>query len=437
VSDRAFLRCAFALCALAGVASSAEAQSFRLNRFHAAERPDDAFGVRRLGAFGHLRFGANAVLDYANDPLVIKRNRNTTDEIQSIVDHQLTLKVDLSLALWDRLIVMAGFDAPLVMKGPSVPLGIDEADGGGFGDVTLGMRLRAIGDADDVFGLGFQVIAVLPTADDLQAYTGEQSVALRPDVIAEIRTKPVRITANVGALVRENVRFAAARIGDELLYGLAVSVPLHPRFEAIGELRGSFDFERFGARTSSGLEWLAGGKANTTSGFWFGAGAGTGLTRGIGTPDVRVVGQLGYLTPLRKKEKAKEEPATPGDRDQDGVPDASDACPDKAEDRDGFGDEDGCPDLDNDSDGVPDVDDNCAGEAEDRDGYADEDGCPDPDNDNDSVLDVDDACPKEPGPPENRGCPRKVEVEGALFELEQIQFENNKDTILPQSFPIL
>ena len=65
------------------------------------------------------------------------------------------------------------------------------------------------------------------------------------------------------------------------------------------------------------------------------------------------------------------------DRDQDGVPDDSDLCPDAREDLDGFGDRDGCPDDDNDLDGIVDARDKCPDQPEDYNGTADDDGCPD------------------------------------------------------------
>ena len=70
--------------------------------------------------------------------------------------------------------------------------------------------------------------------------------------------------------------------------------------------------------------------------------------------------------------------ASGGDRDGDGVLDADDRCPDDPEDRDGFQDDDGCPDADNDGDGVPDMNDRCPTDPEDLDGYQDDDGCPEP-----------------------------------------------------------
>jgi hypothetical protein len=65
------------------------------------------------------------------------------------------------------------------------------------------------------------------------------------------------------------------------------------------------------------------------------------------------------------------------DLDGDGIPDVRDRCPRDPEDKDGFEDEDGCPDLDNDGDGILDDKDRCPNEPETQNGYQDEDGCPD------------------------------------------------------------
>ncbi|MBL8952045.1 MAG: OmpA family protein, partial [Myxococcaceae bacterium] len=69
--------------------------------------------------------------------------------------------------------------------------------------------------------------------------------------------------------------------------------------------------------------------------------------------------------------------AAVADHDRDRVPDDEDPCPMSAEDRDGFEDEDGCPEADNDRDGVDDTKDRCPLEAETINGNRDDDGCPD------------------------------------------------------------
>ena len=140
-------------------------------------------------------------------------------------------------------------------------------------------------------------------------------------------------------------------------------------------------------------------------------------------------------------------PRSKTDSDGDGVMDDKDKCPNEPEDKDGFEDEDGCPDVDNDKDGIPDVSDKCPNAPEDMDGFKDEDGCPDPDNDNDGVLDKDDKCPNEPetingykdedGCPDN-GPPPKVKIErGQIVILDKIFFDTNKAKIQPKSFNLL
>jgi OmpA-OmpF porin, OOP family len=90
------------------------------------------------------------------------------------------------------------------------------------------------------------------------------------------------------------------------------------------------------------------------------------------------------------------------DTDGDGIPDAEDGCPNAP----GPKETGGCPVAkDTDGDGIPDDIDRCPLDPEDKDGFQDEDGCPDPDNDGDGIVDKADACPNEPGPLENRGCP--------------------------------
>lgn len=127
-------------------------------------------------------------------------------------------------------------------------------------------------------------------------------------------------------------------------------------------------------------------------------GGGLGFTRGVGAPDYRLLLNVTWADTDRNY-----------DIDGDGFPDSDDQCPNRAEDKDGFEDTDGCPDPDNDKDGILDVDDRCPMQPEDKDGFEDNDGCPDPDNDKDGFLDPNDKCPNKPedkdGFEDTDGCP--------------------------------
>ena len=147
----------------------------------------------------------------------------------------------------------------------------------------------------------------------------------------------------------------------------------------------------------------------------------------------------------RPKPEVVEEvkPKTDLDSDGDGIADAKDKCPKEAEDKDGFQDEDGCPDPDIDGDGIADAKDKCPNEAEDKDNFQDDDGCPDPDNDGDGVPDAADKCPDQPetknGFQDEDGCPDEIPEKLKAFTgtIQGINFKTGEADLTPQSSAIL
>jgi outer membrane protein OmpA-like peptidoglycan-associated protein len=128
------------------------------------------------------------------------------------------------------------------------------------------------------------------------------------------------------------------------------------------------------------------------------------------------------------------------DNDADGVADGADKCPTEAEDKDAFQDEDGCPDADNDADGLVDGTDKCPLEAEDKDSFQDEDGCPDLDNDGDGVPDANDKCidtlETKNGYQDSDGCPDEIPAQVKRFTgvIKGITFKTKSAEILKPSF---
>jgi outer membrane protein OmpA-like peptidoglycan-associated protein len=89
-------------------------------------------------------------------------------------------------------------------------------------------------------------------------------------------------------------------------------------------------------------------------------------------------GSCGWHAPPTQPDRDPDlAPPTPKDTDHDGVFGALDKCPLRPEDKDGFQDDDGCPDPDNDKDGVDDTHDHCPDASENLNGFEDDDGCPD------------------------------------------------------------
>ncbi|HUP13062.1 MAG TPA: OmpA family protein, partial [Niastella sp.] len=146
------------------------------------------------------------------------------------------------------------------------------------------------------------------------------------------------------------------------------------------------------------------------------------------------------------------------DKDNDGIVDDKDACPDVAgevalagcpdKDKDGVADKDdkcvdvagvakynGCPVPDTDGDGINDEEDKCPQTA----GTAKYNGCPIPDTDGDGVNDEEDKCPSTPGKPANNGCPeiKQDVVKKVAIAAKSIYYMSGKDVIQKISYPKL
>jgi outer membrane protein OmpA-like peptidoglycan-associated protein len=406
-------------------ASPVDAQ-VTLNRFRASETPDDGFQLSRPTDLGHLGIGAQLHLDYANDPLVYERTLGDSDtEDASVVAHQLTATLGFAFGLVDRVVLFAGLPVNLAVTGDDDTLGANEADGTGLGDAHLGARVRILGEGDDTIGLAGQLTLTFPTGGG--SYRGDDFLSFHPELLFEARPEALRVLVNVGYRIRENQRLAGdVLVGDELTFGLGVAVPVlgnhrdpyADRVDVHAQIFGAATGGDFFGRESTPLEGSVGAKLHRPSGWVAGLAIGTGLSRGVGSPDVRVIATAGWRTPPEPPPEVGPADECPDeDEDEDGFQD-EDGCPDPDNDGDGILDEDdrcplepgppyndGCPDPDTDEDGLPDSADECPEDPEDRDGFEDDDGCPDPDNDGDGVLDEPDRCPLAPGPAENEGCP--------------------------------
>jgi outer membrane protein OmpA-like peptidoglycan-associated protein len=333
---------------------------------------------------------------------------------------------------------------------------IDPSAKPGDGAAYLGDELA--GPLDARFGLKlalidrplFAVTAVgsvfLPFGDD-DMLLGDRNIVFEPKLALDWRRDRIRATrliANLGMRIRQRTVLqgydpmtmtatpadakAFLDVGSELVAGIGGVYELSPRMSAALEAVAFVPLP-------DGLSWgdcrlYSGARCSTLTSADYFSGAHHGdftvqATGGVNlrlTPDVSAdimigTGRFGARGDEVRVTTGLVWAPQPGgggasgraDRDGDGIPDAVDACPDEPEDKDGFQDEDGCPDPDNDRDGIPDKDDQCPNEPEDKDGFQDQDGCPDPDNDKDGIPDATDKCPDEPedkdGFQDEDGCP--------------------------------
>ncbi|OQP64311.1 hypothetical protein A3860_20270 [Niastella vici] len=119
------------------------------------------------------------------------------------------------------------------------------------------------------------------------------------------------------------------------------------------------------------------------------------------------------------------------DKDKDGTADKNDKCPDVP----GTAKYNGCPIPDTDGDGINDEEDKCPQVA----GTAKYNGCPIPDTDGDGINDEEDKCPNTPGKPANNGCPeiKQEVVKKVAIAAKAIYYMSGKDIIQKVSYPKL
>jgi outer membrane protein OmpA-like peptidoglycan-associated protein len=290
-------------------------------------------------------------------------------------------------------------------------------------DARVALKARLVRSSS--FGLALAAIATLPFGDD-SAFLGEGGVTFRSMLIADVTRGPFTVAVNVGAVVRpetivadpHDVSLGLAQprvlldVGDELTWSAGVAwrfarwgalateafglVPLVHSASRPGDAGRDFTADVLGGLQLFPLRDIS---------IATGAGAGV-ISSSLRHDDLRVFIGVAWAPASSGKGSVL---SSTIDSDRDGVPDALDQCPDQAEDRDGFQDDDGCPDPDNDGDGIPDKLDRCPNEPEDRDSFQDDDGCPDVDNDGDGIPDAQDHCPNEPedkdGFQDDDGCP--------------------------------
>ncbi|ATB36096.1 hypothetical protein CYFUS_001510 [Cystobacter fuscus] len=486
------------------VSPSPLSQSIDVQRYKPGPGATDILGVHGSRVDNHLGWHLGASVNYASNPLGFY-NPATDRYVYELVAHQATLDVMGSLSLWNRFEL--GVVLPITYQSSESDAGFTPAfaqglSGAGLSDVRLVPKLNLV--SSENFGLGLVVPVLLPSARG-EAFRGGAGVSARPQLVVEWgRDKGARLVANLGANIQREEQLRNLRTGTELMYALGAQIPFSEKLALRANLAGSYglNYTGFGALP---LEVLAALQYRFSPGLSAHVGGGPGLTRGYGTPAFRVFAGIDWHQPGERASAApKAAPtdeaapetaptdeaapeaapaAAPVDTDGDGIPDTADQCPTKAEDKDGFEDQDGCPDRDNDKDGRPDVTDQCPNEpetinrfqdedgcpdqapakdsdgdglldsqdkcplqAEDRDGFQDEDGCPDPDNDQDGVPDAKDQCPNEPeiinGVKDEDGCPdqgkSKVRLESnRIVILDKVYFATARDVILPKSFSLL
>lgn len=346
-------------------------------------------------ALPHLVVSASSTLHWVDNPLslgVPPGIRAEEPVTIRLVDSALQLDSSIAVGLWDIATLSASLPVIIYQRGEPVPeLGLEgqteSETTNGFGEPRLGIKITAL--EWGLLGVAVEGRVFFPSSARYRSDT----VRFVPNLIVGLGNEVFRVSGNVGWEFREALKTETFEGGDRFTWALGGDVAVISGLRAGLGAFGTADTERNIGSTQA-VELQGGLSYEILPGLNVNVGAGTGLSKGVGSPALRVMSGIAYAPPRQ-------------DADKDGVVRALDRCPDGAEDFDGFQDEDGCPEPDNDNDGLLDADDQCPNLPEDFDGFEDEDGCPDPDNDQDGIADADDACPMVFGVIELKGCPEE------------------------------
>jgi outer membrane protein OmpA-like peptidoglycan-associated protein len=413
------------------------AGGFSLNQFEPTPAGDALFGVPSPSASGSLVPRVMAVFDYAHRPV---RLAGSDD---AVVSAQGYVRLDASLALWDRLLVSVDFPLAVVQDG-------DDPDLAGFdfvrptapqvGDLRFGLRARLFGEDPGPIQLGLGGYLFVPTGSETE-YTGEGAVRGAPHVVLGGR---IGLSSSVGLVWSvmggaeltgsDNPQTITFGGGAGLLLGgdlLQIGPELYGSAPLGGELRLATIGAELPTKASTNAEVIVGAKLRVLGGLVLGAAAGPGILQGVGTPTVRAIGTIGWAPPASSKSAGKPagstksggktasgptpEPTEVVDTDNDGIADHIDACPAVKGIPSADATQDGCPPPDRDKDGVHDVDDACPNLAGLRSSDGTKNGCP-ADTDNDGVHDGVDACLNVKGVASSdarkNGCPADRDEDG-------------------------
>lgn len=398
----------------------AQSGGIALEQLDPAPAGDAFFGVASPWVGGHLAARGYAMFDYAVKPLTLRDLAGGS--VGSIVSGQAIVRADLSLALWDRLLVSA--DVPFVVgqSGDSPTLSgvqVGSPSKAEMGDIRLGLRGRIWGDYRAPFQIGLGAQLWIPSGPS-SSYAAEGAVRGGPALLLGGRASHFVWSANGGVVARGSAN------PHSLTYGAAAGLVFGPddMLQIGPEMYGATAFSNNGAFLGSGgsnqlvssgstnLEVLLGAKLRVLKVLVAGLAGGPGVTHAPGTPVARVVAMVGYSPQPAPKVT---------DRDGDGIADEADACPDVAGKPSDDAKQNGCPPPDRDKDGILDAVDACPDVAGVANNDAKKNGCP-ADGDDDGIPDAKDACPAKKGvasaDPAKNGCPADTDGDGIVDEVD-------------------
>jgi outer membrane protein OmpA-like peptidoglycan-associated protein len=306
---------------------------------------------------------------YTNNPLVYQQLGDGGQVTDTIGLLRNVMQADL-VGGWSFDRARVGLVVPLYLFASG-----DSGNEVGLGDLALDGKVTVL-DGDSPIDVALQGRLGFPTATVSLLPLGNPGVGWELAAVASKRFGPVLLAANLGTRGGPSVELENVSLNDSFVFRAGGGYDFTENAGAALEVVGALTYaDALSNDANSPIEAMLTGWGRPAGDVVLRGGVGTGMTSGLGSPQLRLLVGVAYQP---GGEVAPPPPKLPVDTDGDGLADEADTCPLDPEDADQFEDEDGCPDKDNDKDEILDVDDACRNEPEDKDAWKDEDGCPDP-----------------------------------------------------------
>lgn len=314
------------ILAVLGLGESAHADPIAIPRFQPSYAGDRFLGVGSPDAVGHKSLQAALLIDYARNPLVLRRS-NDGSVSSEIVGRQLIVHVNATYHLWERIAINADVPIAILQTGNWITTPAQAA----LGDINVGARVRILGVPGTLFHWTIGGHLWIPTGTDPFVTDGAVRGMGQMIVGGNILNRVVWSLA-LGPEFRPQRQFLEFRQGNSMNVGVGVAGLLGERRHVQIGLEATFSQLLVNPSAATlNAEALLHGQYRISSKFLVGVGLGTGLTYGPGTPEYRLVATFAYVPRL--------ESTPPPDWDGDGMGDDEDKCPQFA----GMREYGGCP----------------------------------------------------------------------------------------------
>jgi hypothetical protein len=362
---------AFAFGLVAREASAQTLPSLDVRTWRPSTDPNANLVLEPMSTPGPWNWNVGAFFDYANQPVALEQSGTTQIAFRPI-KNQLVTDLTANLGLGSRAAIGIALPMFLYQDGssglPTTAVTSGSVPSTGLGDLAITGKGAILTNDDGGLGLAVLGAVTVPTGDP-QSFMGEGSATVTARLLADYSLVLGSLQASLGYKLRTEHHTwpdstGGIVFGDEIPW--SIGVLLHPGMVRVldpGD-RQTWELAFHGSLPAGPVGPFGtgdpGSQALSPALFAFSDrialghyretfvlfGGDVGIAKAVGVPTIRGVVSVGWAP-------------RDHDRDHDGVPDDVDQCPGIAEDRDGFEDSDGCPEMDNDEDGIPDAFDAC------------------------------------------------------------------------------